>query len=116
MHDIIQNERDVALLRSKEILWQGIGSRAVAELFSSLSKDVTLDPGSSIYRVHKQVQDYCEKPWNKWRANLMLTYFTSPWTAPSLVNAILLFALTVIQTVYTVRQSHSRWLVLITYD
>ncbi|KAI3450414.1 hypothetical protein Pfo_007079 [Paulownia fortunei] len=80
MDNIIDDARDVSLLHS-----------AVANLFNSLSKDITLDPDCSLFEVHKQ-----------WRANLIHPYFTSPWASLSVIAAIYLFALTTIQTVFAV--------------
>ncbi|XP_050223781.1 UPF0481 protein At3g47200-like [Mercurialis annua] len=103
MDNIIDNERDVALLHSRGIIQNAIGSdKAVAKLFNSLSKDITLDPDSSLDFVHKKVSAYCKKPWNEWRANLIHTYFRNPWAILSIIAAFFLFALTIVQTVYTI--------------
>lgn len=37
-----------------------------------------------------------------WRANLIHTYFRSPWAFLSLAAAIFLLALTVLQTLYSI--------------
>ncbi|XP_039169405.1 uncharacterized protein LOC120293746 [Eucalyptus grandis] len=58
----------------------GVGTRsekAVTELFRSLSKDVVLDPESSLDAVRKRLKMYCQKPWITWRANLIRTYFNN---------------------------------------
>ncbi|MBA0571774.1 hypothetical protein Golob_002149 [Gossypium lobatum] len=103
MDNIIDNERDVALLHSTGIIQNALGSdKAVAHLFNSLSKDITLDPESSLDEVQKKVNKYCKKAWNEWRANLIHTYFRNPWAMLSLIGAIFLFALTIVQTVYTI--------------
>ncbi|KAF5449162.1 hypothetical protein F2P56_029639 [Juglans regia] len=103
MDNIIDNEMDVALLQSSEIIQNAIGSdKAVAKLFNSLSKDITLDPESSLDVVHKRVSGYCKKRLNRWRANLIHTYFRNPWAILSLIAAIFLFALTIVQTIYTI--------------
>ncbi|PPR88252.1 hypothetical protein GOBAR_AA32438 [Gossypium barbadense] len=103
MDNIIDNERDVALLHSTGIIQNALGSdKAVANLFNSLSKDITLDPESSLDEVQKKVNKYCKKAWNEWRANLIHTYFRNPWAMLSLIGAIFLFALTIVQTVYTI--------------
>ncbi|KAG6788054.1 hypothetical protein POTOM_004107 [Populus tomentosa] len=102
MDNIIDNERDVALLHSRGIIQNAIGSdKAVAKLFNSLSKDIALDPDSSLELVNRQVNAYCKEPWNAWRANLIQTYFRNPWAILSLVAALILFALTIAQTVYS---------------
>lgn len=103
MDNIIDSARDVSLLHSCGIIQNALGSdKAVAKLFNSLSKDITLDPDSTLDQVHKQVSAYCQKPWHQWRANLMHTYFTNPWAILSVAAAIFLFALTIIQTVYSI--------------
>ncbi|XP_051116378.1 UPF0481 protein At3g47200-like [Andrographis paniculata] len=103
MDNIIDNARDVSLLHECGIVQNALGSdKAVANLFNALSKDVTLDPESRLDDVHKQVSAYCQKRWNRWRANLMHTYFTNPWAILSVIAAALLFALTIVQTVYSV--------------
>lgn len=103
MDNIIDNERDVSLLHSRGIIQNAIGSdKAVAKLFNSLSKDIALDPDSSLELVQRQVNAYCKKPWNAWRANLIQTYFRNPWAILSIVAALILFALTIVQTVYTI--------------
>ncbi|XP_076911039.1 UPF0481 protein At3g47200-like [Bidens hawaiensis] len=103
MDNIIDHAKDVSLLHSQGIIQNAIGSdKAVAKLFNSLSKDITLDPESALDVVHKQVHNYCKKPWNEWRANLIHTYFRSPWAILSVLAAVFLFALTIIQTIYTV--------------
>lgn len=103
MDNIIDSEMDVSLLHSKKIIHNALGSdKAVAKLFNSLSKDVTLDPDSSLDGVHRRVSNYCGKRWNMWRANLLHTYFRNPWAFISLAAAIFLLGLTVVQTVYSV--------------
>lgn len=107
MDNIIDSARDVSLLHSKGIIQNAMGSdKAVAKLFNELSKDVTLDPESSLDEVHMLVHDYCKKSWNEWRANLIHTYFRSPWAFLSLLAAVFLLLLTVAQTVYTVLSYH----------
>ncbi|KAF7850115.1 hypothetical protein BT93_L5844 [Corymbia citriodora subsp. variegata] len=101
MDKIINDEKDVALLHTKGIIENAIGSdRAIAEMFNSLCKEVTLRPKSSLDAVHTEVSTYCKQTWYKWRATLRHTYFKSPWSIISFIAAILLFALSIIQTAY----------------
>ncbi|KAJ4824545.1 hypothetical protein Tsubulata_027473 [Turnera subulata] len=103
MDSIIDTERDVALLHSKGIVRNALGSdKAVAKMFNSLSKDLTPDLDSSLGVIRKDVSAYCKKKWNEWRANLIHTYFRSPWALLTVIAASILFALTVAQTVYTI--------------
>uniref|UniRef100_A0A0E0MMD9 Uncharacterized protein n=1 Tax=Oryza punctata TaxID=4537 RepID=A0A0E0MMD9_ORYPU len=103
MDNIIDTSRDVALLTSKGIIQNAVGSdKAVARLFNALSKDVALDAGGELDAVERAVNRYCRKPCHVWRANLVHTYFRSPWAFMSLAAAVFLLAMTVTQTVYTV--------------
>uniref|UniRef100_A0A0D3HMT2 Uncharacterized protein n=1 Tax=Oryza barthii TaxID=65489 RepID=A0A0D3HMT2_9ORYZ len=103
MDSIIDSAKDVALLSSKGIIQNAVGSdKAVAKLFNSISKDVVLEPESALDGVQRQVNAYCRQPWNMWRANLIHTYFRSPWAFMSLAAAMFLLVMTVMQTVYTV--------------
>ncbi|KAG6425577.1 hypothetical protein SASPL_116018 [Salvia splendens] len=55
MDNIIDSSLDVSLLHSCGIIQNALGSdKAVAKLFNSLSKDITLDPESYLEQVHKQ--------------------------------------------------------------
>ena len=108
MDCIIDNERDVALLNSRGILENLLGSdKEVAKMFNSLRTDMPFNWNDSLFKVLEEVNDYCKKPWNKWRANLIHTYFTNPWAMVSLIAAIFLFALATIQTVYTILGTHT---------
>ncbi|XP_040385796.1 UPF0481 protein At3g47200-like [Oryza brachyantha] len=103
MDNLIDSARDVALLTSKGIIQNAVGSdKAVAALFNGLSRDVPLGTGGELDAVQRAVNTYCRKPCHVWRANLVHTYFRSPWAFMSLAAAVFLLALTVTQTVYTV--------------
>ncbi|KAL5205183.1 hypothetical protein ABZP36_033392 [Zizania latifolia] len=103
MDNIVDLPADVALLTSKEIIKNAVGSdKEVAKLFNGLAKDVALDPKSKLDDVQRSVNRYCRKPCHVWRANLVHTYFRSPWAFLSLAAAVFLLAMTVLQTVYTV--------------
>jgi len=94
MDNIIDSAKDVALLSTSGIIQNAIGSdKAVAQLFNSISKDVVLEPQSSLDAVQREVNAYCGKPWNFWRANLVHTYFRSPWAFMSLAAAVFLLVI-----------------------
>ncbi|VFQ81026.1 unnamed protein product [Cuscuta campestris] len=103
MDTIIDSNKDVSLLHNSGVLLNAVGSdKAVAKLFNSLSRDITLDPQSSLDVIQNEVCEYCKIPWNEWRANLIHTYFRSPWASLSVFAAIFLFALTIVQTIYSI--------------
>ncbi|OEL16657.1 hypothetical protein BAE44_0022324 [Dichanthelium oligosanthes] len=103
MDNMVDSARDVALLTARRVVHNTVGSdKAVARLFNGLSRDVVLEPQSALDDVHREVNAYCRKRWNRWRANLVHTYFRSPWSFLSLAAAVFLLVMTVMQTVYTV--------------
>uniref|UniRef100_A0A0E0MG38 Uncharacterized protein n=1 Tax=Oryza punctata TaxID=4537 RepID=A0A0E0MG38_ORYPU len=109
MDNIIDTAKDVALLKSRGIISNLLGSdEAVATLFNDLSRGTVMSPYSSLYGVQQQVNAHCKKRRNRWRASLMHTYFRNPWVFISLVAATVLLIATVIQTVYTVIQFYSK--------
>ncbi|CAN6356041.1 unnamed protein product [Urochloa humidicola] len=103
MDNMVDDARDVALLARVRVVRNALGSdKAVARLFNGLSRDVVLEPTSALDGVHREVSAYCRKRRNRWRANLVHTYFRSPWSFMSLAAAVFLLVMTVLQTVYTV--------------
>ena len=104
MDYIIDSAQDVSLLRSKGIIKNDVGSdKAIANIFNTLSKEaVSVDSDSNnLDEVNRKLNDYCQKKRNRWRANLIRTYFRSPWSFISLLAAIFLLTLTFAQTLYT---------------
>ncbi|KAH6778642.1 hypothetical protein C2S53_003601 [Perilla frutescens var. hirtella] len=103
MDRLIDSAKDVSLLHWRGILQNSLGSdKAVAKLFNSLSTDACLDHSSSLGIVHRDVAVYCRSPLPSWIAYAKHNYFTNPWVGLSILAAIFLFALTGVQTLYSV--------------
>ncbi|KAJ0084544.1 hypothetical protein Patl1_29642 [Pistacia atlantica] len=45
---------------------------------------------------------YCKSPWHNWKATLKQNYFNNPWASISVIAAVVLLTLTVIQTVFSI--------------
>ena len=101
---ITESERDVALLRSKGLFVNMIGSdKAVVKMFNTLTKLArTPDERSRLGDVQRKVNAHCKKRRNKWRAMFMNNYLSNPWVFISLVAAVILLLATITQTIYTV--------------
>ncbi|ONK81980.1 uncharacterized protein A4U43_C01F34880 [Asparagus officinalis] len=107
MDNIIDTDKDVALLRKKGIINCTAGSNnEIASLFNRLTKElpVVVKPVDTIHRinVNKNLEKYCNKRWNKWRASFMQNYLANPWVFSSLVAAFVLLVLTILQTTYSI--------------
>lgn len=101
---LTESERDVALLRSKGLFVNMIGSdKGVVEMFNTLTELAnTPDEGSKLGYVQWKVNDHCRKRRNKWRAMFMNNYLSNPWVFISLVAAVILLIATIMQTIYTI--------------
>ncbi|TVU24123.1 hypothetical protein EJB05_26521, partial [Eragrostis curvula] len=113
MYNLIDSAKDVALLSSKGIIQNSVGSdKEVAKLFNSISKDVVLEPESALNTVHRQLNTHVRKPWNMWRANITHTYFRKPTSFINFIAASAALVVTIIQTIYTIvpfyRQQNQR--------
>ncbi|KAL6654768.1 hypothetical protein ACP70R_008233 [Stipagrostis hirtigluma subsp. patula] len=109
MDNIIDSEKDVALLRSKGVLKNFLSSdKEAAKLFNTLCTGATLNPISKVGHVQWMVAANCSKPSNKWRAIFVHSYLSNPWVFISLMTAVIVLALTVLQTVYTVADFYKK--------
>ncbi|CAL4987413.1 unnamed protein product [Urochloa decumbens] len=110
MDSIIKSSKDVALLSSYGIIQNAVGSdEAVVRLFASISKDVVLERESALEAVRRTVNAYCNKPWNKWRANIIHNYFRSPTSFLNFLAAVTALVMTVIQTAYTIMAFYNQF-------
>uniref|UniRef100_A0A804IJX5 Uncharacterized protein n=1 Tax=Musa acuminata subsp. malaccensis TaxID=214687 RepID=A0A804IJX5_MUSAM len=103
MDCIINTAADVALLQQHGIILSGLGDgKQVANLFNKLCKEVTLDYDKSyVSGIYKDVNEHWTNQCNQWRARLNHDYFSNPWAVISVFAAILLFVLTITQTIYS---------------
>ncbi|KAM7486077.1 hypothetical protein LguiA_002086 [Lonicera macranthoides] len=113
MHTFISSKEDVELLVKAKVLENNLGeSEDVLNLFSNMCKEVVL--GEFCFsKPWKVVHEYCKR--YKRRnlpsilkrncASMTNYYFNSRWAVISIIAALILFALQVTQTIYTVRSS-----------
>ncbi|KAF5200825.1 hypothetical protein FRX31_009588, partial [Thalictrum thalictroides] len=107
MDNLIDSAKDVSLLHNSGILYNYIGSeRAVANLFDGISKDVTPDPRGSLEKVHNELDDYCNRKWNKGRAYLAYLQRKFFSKDPLAILTVFFFILTIAQTLYAILSYH----------
>nr|GLL37219.1 UPF0481 protein At3g47200-like [Ipomoea trifida] len=102
MDDLINTEKDVNLLRLKDVFINGLGDdKEVTRLFNDLCKGVTYYSGDGFYYkdLCKELNLHCKKLRNVLMARLRHDYFHTPWAGISTFAAILLLSLTIAQTV-----------------
>jgi hypothetical protein len=93
LHDnIIDSEKDVALLRSKGI---------IKNLLSS-DKGAALSPNSRLHDVRQRVNAHCKDSGKRWIAYFRRDHLRNPWVIISLIAAVILLLAALLQTLYTV--------------
>ncbi|XP_042507905.1 uncharacterized protein LOC122083998 isoform X2 [Macadamia integrifolia] len=101
---LINSHTDVELLEKKGIIDRFLGEpKEVATLFNSLLKDVTTESGEyQFWDVYDGLERYYLMPFHRWKANLMLNYFSNPWASIGCIAALVLFAIAVFQAVCSI--------------
>ncbi|XP_031103967.1 UPF0481 protein At3g47200-like [Ipomoea triloba] len=108
MDDLINTEKDVNLLRLKDVFVNGLGDdKEVTRLFNKLSKGVMHYTDDFYYKdVCTELNRHCKKPRNVLMAKLRHDYFNTPWAGISTFADILLLTLTIAQTVLSALDLH----------
>ncbi|KAI3888015.1 hypothetical protein MKW92_029263 [Papaver armeniacum] len=110
---LVQSVKDVALLRCQGIIVGPLDQESVLKSIQVFTKDIGMfNVESEPIVALQQMNVYCKRKsvmcWRMcriWISNLYENYFSNPWTTMSVVAAAILLALTVVQTIYTVRSS-----------
>ena len=96
--------KDVEILFENHIIENWLPSnKEVVQLFYNLNKQNRVSRADFLFKgLIKDLNEFCERPWNKWKANLKQNYFNTPWAAISVSGAVILLVLTVIQSVCSI--------------
>ncbi|KAD2805535.1 hypothetical protein E3N88_38912 [Mikania micrantha] len=102
MDMLVNTQEDVAMLIESEVLVNYMGSNEeAANMINNINKEVACV--DFFYSEQLNIlNEYCNGYWPKHIARMRRTYFSSPWNMIALVAGIILFALTVVQTIFTV--------------
>jgi len=105
--DLINNDQDADFLKDKGILNLYLGTEDVASIFKRLYNDASV--GAFFYsELYCEVNAYCRRPCNRWRAMLKREYFGNPWSIISLMAAFLILVFTFSQTLYSIFSYYKR--------
>ncbi|KAJ9548765.1 hypothetical protein OSB04_021308 [Centaurea solstitialis] len=100
---LVDTTEDLSRLIKSKIVTNNLGSiEEATNMINNIGKEVVV---SEFYYLAQwnQLDDYYNGFWPKNIARLKRTYFSSPWNAIALFAGIILFALTLIQTIYAVK-------------
>lgn len=108
MDRLIDSDKDVRLLHWSGIIENLLGSDDdVARLFNRLSTNMCPD-SLDVWAEQDKLAETYRKPGRHCLAYAKHNYFTNAWVTLTIVAAILIFALTVAQTVYAVLDYHKK--------
>lgn len=99
---LINSAKDVEYMSDHNVIENYLGTGAdLANFINSLGKEASYDPSTSyLLDLFKQVNHYYENNWNVHWATFKHTYFSSPWTFISVLAAVVLLVLSILQAVY----------------
>ncbi|XP_022883137.1 UPF0481 protein At3g47200-like [Olea europaea var. sylvestris] len=102
MKSLIVKSEDVKELREKKILISDLDSdEQIVEAIKGIDTH-SFGTDSIFYEVKNQIAKHCSSEAKTWIAELIHTYFRSPWTSIALFAATFLLCLTFLQTYYTI--------------
>lgn len=101
MDHLIDTADELVLLSKEGIIINDVGSmNEVAKLLNGICNgffaDITED--GDFKEMYQDINEYCKRPINEWRAKLKRDYFSSPWSVIALIAAFLVLCLTIVQT------------------
>ncbi|PWA68149.1 hypothetical protein CTI12_AA308900 [Artemisia annua] len=100
---LVDTQDDVAKLIESKVVINNLGSNEeAARLINGICKEIYLK--EFYYRPQwVQLDRYYMGYWPRNIAQLRRTYFSSPWNAIALLAGIVLFAVTIVQTIFTIK-------------
>ncbi|KAF5821944.1 hypothetical protein HanXRQr2_Chr01g0020741 [Helianthus annuus] len=105
MDMLVNTQHDVAKLVDSRVLVNSMGSDEEAtKMINNICKEVAqvhFFYGENFEKLNK----YCRGYWPERMAWLKTTYFSSPWSLIALGVGTILFALTVVQTIYAIKST-----------
>ncbi|XP_021803066.1 UPF0481 protein At3g47200-like [Prunus avium] len=103
MSRLVKSPKDVDLLVEHKIVENILGdSSQVVTLFSSIGIGVYPSQNFTFRDLGEGLNKYCSLTWPKMMTNLRQNYFNTPWAAISVIAAVILLILTIIQTVCSI--------------
>ncbi|MCO5605328.1 hypothetical protein L7F22_059510 [Adiantum nelumboides] len=104
MDCLIDNVKDVHILTESGIIYNKLGSHEeLATMWNKLCIYVSCRNTENNRMVMAQLDAISKEKWRQWRATLVDTYWVKqPWLLVSIFAAIILFVLSLLQTIYTI--------------
>ncbi|KAL9239872.1 hypothetical protein vseg_014151 [Gypsophila vaccaria] len=98
---LIDTAEDVRILVRAGVLENWLGSdQAVVNLFNGIADHITIEASIFHYSdICLGLLEFSAIRWNRWKAILRRNYFNHPWAVISVIYAVVLLILTMLQTI-----------------
>ncbi|KAI3810942.1 hypothetical protein L1987_20626 [Smallanthus sonchifolius] len=105
MDRLIDTDDDVLLLVKSNVLRHPLGAREdVTYLFNTICVGV-VHRDFSYYEEWKQLEEYCKRFWPRIFISMRGLYKSTTWKTMTVIAGVMIFILTLIQTIYTVKNA-----------
>ena len=104
---LINTTKDVDLLSEKGIIVNCLGySEAVTSMTNKLNRGIKgRGMNANYFNLCENLNAFAEGFWNRTKAKLIRQYFNSPWKGTATIAAFIILALTLLQTIFTIKSS-----------
>jgi hypothetical protein len=102
LDNLINTAKDIDILCENKIIENWLNPEDAAQLFNKLYLDTSVNYYYT--GLSRQVNNFCQRRWPRWRGTLVRNYFNTPWAILSTLAAVILLILTLVQTVYAVKK------------
>ena len=103
---LINTTKDVDLLSKKGIIANRlVDSKAVTSMIKKVNRGIIRrGMNANYFNLCIKLDEFAEGFWNRNKAKLMRQYFNSPWKATATIAAFIILALTLLQTIFTIKK------------
>ncbi|PQQ02482.1 UPF0481 protein [Prunus yedoensis var. nudiflora] len=104
MDSFVNTPRDLELLVENGIIENCLADNSeVSTLINNLGRGFSIGYNNFYYAgVCEDLKTHCGTPWHKWKTNLRQNYLNTPWAITSVIAAVFLLILTLIQAVCSI--------------
>ena len=103
MDSLIYTTEDLAILMKAGVIVNHLGSdQKLANMWNNMCENVTIRSCGRWDKMTCEVLHDYENPWRRMYVEFHEKFFSRPWLTTSVIDAILILILTLLQTVYTI--------------
>ncbi|KAL3745393.1 hypothetical protein ACJRO7_014492 [Eucalyptus globulus] len=103
MESLVDTPGDAKLLIDEGIIDNWLSNKESAmQIINSFGVGAKVSVDFYFNNLSHELINHCHRPYNKWKATFKRDYCSSPWVVISVIAAVLLLLLTVVQTVCSV--------------